>query len=249
MPFNRSAWAGALLITVVAGAWMWRTHQASSVDSAQLEEWQAMVAQAMEPGALRHLRELADSGSVPAQSALGEALLSAQDGVLHDEGMRWLEAAAPRDVRAQRLLGKVYLLGTDGMTRDYPRALGLLRQAAEHNDGPAAYYLGLIYRSGYGTGVDKQQAAQWFDRAAQQGIAVAMFMLANAYRAGDGVPQDEARALALYQEAAEHELPQAVQTLAMAYQNGELGLKRDEAAFHQQWLETAHSLKHPALAP
>ena len=76
-----------------------------------------------------------------------------------------------------------------------------------------------------------------------------MFMLANAYRDGEGVPRDEARALALYQDAAEHELPEAVQALAMAYQNGELGLKRDDAAYHQQWIETAHALKHPALAP
>ncbi|MGD7251973.1 hypothetical protein ACQCRB_19075, partial [Ralstonia pseudosolanacearum] len=78
---------------------------------------------------------------------------------------------------------------------------------------------------------------------------LAMFMLANAYRDGDGVPRDEARALALYEQAAEHELPEAVQALAMAYQNGELGLARDDAAFRKQWLETAHALKHPALAP
>ncbi|MGD7347064.1 hypothetical protein ACQCRM_07080, partial [Ralstonia pseudosolanacearum] len=63
------------------------------------------------------------------------------------------------------------------------------------------------------------------------------------------LPRDEARALALYEQAAEHELPEAVQALAMAYQNGELGLARDDAAFRKQWLETAHALKHPALAP
>ncbi len=28
-----------------------------------------------------------------------------------------------------------------------------------------------------------------------------------------------------------------------------LGLKRDDDAFQQPWVETAHALKHPALAP
>jgi TPR repeat protein len=249
MQFIRSALAGVLVIGVAAGAGLWHARQAPAVDAVQLEEWRAMVAQAMEPEALRHLSKLAKSGSVPAQSALGEALISAHDGAFHGEGMRWLEAASSADVRAQRVLGKVFLLGTDGVARDYPRALRLLRQAAEQNDGPAAYYLGLMYRSGYGVDIDMAQAAHWFNLAARQDVPVAMFMLANAYRAGDGVPHDEARALALYQEAAEHDLPQAVQTIAMAYQNGELGLKRDEAAYRQQWLETAHSLKHPAPAP
>ena len=80
-------------------------------------------------------------------------------------------------------------------------------------------------------------------------IPAADFMLANAYRDGSGVPRDEARALALYRRAAEHELPEAVQTLAMAYRNGELGLKPDADEFHAQWIETAHALKHPVVAP
>uniref|UniRef100_UPI0018D01AC1 tetratricopeptide repeat protein n=1 Tax=Ralstonia pseudosolanacearum TaxID=1310165 RepID=UPI0018D01AC1 len=153
------------------------------------------------------------------------------------------------DARAQLALGKALLLGTGGVARDYPRALHLLRQAADRGDAAAAYYLGLMYRSGYGTAANTALAAHWFDGAARHGIPAAMFMLANAYRDGDGVPRDEARALALYEQAAEHELPEAVQALAMAYQNGELGLARDDAAFRKQWLETAHALKHPALAP
>ncbi|MCW0014589.1 sel1 repeat family protein, partial [Burkholderia pseudomallei] len=52
-----------------------------------------------------------------------------------------------------------------------------------------------------------------------------------------------------YRRAAEHELPEAVQTLAMAYRNGELGLKPDADEFHAQWIETAHALKHPVIAP
>jgi TPR repeat protein len=241
--------AAALAIVIAVSGWVSHTRQTQYVDATQLEAWRSMVVQAMEPEALRQLRQLARSGSVAAQSALGEALLGAHDGTLRNEGIRWLETAAPGDARAELSLGKALLLGTGGVARDYPRALQLLRQSADKGNAAAAYYLGVMYRSGYGTAIDTTQAAHWFDRAARHEIPAAMFMLANAYREGDGVPRDEARALALYQDAAEHELPEAVQALAMAYQNGELGLKRDDAAYHQQWIETAHALKHPALAP
>lgn len=247
--------AAALAVAMAVGDWLSGARHASAIDATQIESWRAMVAQAMEPQALRQLRQLARGGSTPARTALGEALLDSRDASLRHEGVRWLEAAAqpadgaPGDARAQLALGKALLLGTGGVARDYPRALHLLRQAADRGDAAAAYYLGLMYRSGYGTAANTALAAHWFDGAARHGIPAAMFMLANAYRDGDGVPRDEARALALYEQAAEHELPEAVQALAMAYQNGELGLARDDAAFRKQWLETAHALKHPALTP
>ncbi|OXH89074.1 hypothetical protein CA830_18825, partial [Burkholderia multivorans] len=149
----------------------------------------------------------------------------------------------------QLALGKALLLGSGDMPKDYARARALLGAAAEHGDAAAAYYLGLIYRSGYGTATDPVQAARWFEIASQAEIPAADFMLANAYRDGSGVPRDEARALTLYRRAAEHELPEAVQTLAMAYRNGELGLQPDADAFHAQWIETAHALKHPVVGP
>ncbi|EMN1932103.1 sel1 repeat family protein, partial [Burkholderia ambifaria] len=175
---------------------------------------------------------------------------------LRDEGRGWLETAAadgktdsPAARRAQLALGKALLLGSGDIPKDYARARALLGEAAGQGDPAAAYYLGLIYRSGYGTAADPVQAAHWFELASRADIPAADFMLANAYRDGSGVPRDEARALALYRRAAEHELPEAVQTLAMAYRNGELGLKPDADEFHAQWIETAHALKHPVVAP
>ncbi|AGK48068.1 sel1 repeat family protein [Burkholderia thailandensis MSMB121] len=233
---------------------------APGVTRAQLDEWRAMVEQAAEPNALGRLRALARRGSTDAQSALGLALAGSRDLALRDEGRRWLETAAHANpagraptsagVRDARLaLGKAWLLGTGGVARDYPRALAMLRPLAAAGDPNAAYYVGLIYRSGYGTPADPTEAARWFELAARHDIAAAQFMLANAYRDGSGVHRDEARALALYRQAADHELPEAVQTLAIAYRNGELGLPRDPDAFHAQWIEAAHALKHPALAP
>ncbi|VWD60217.1 Sel1 domain-containing protein [Burkholderia contaminans] len=216
-----------------------------------------MVTQATEPHALAQLRTLARRGSGDAQAALGIALVDAREPGLRDEGRGWLETAAaanskadaPAARRAQLALGKALLLGSSDVPKDYARARTLLGEAAAQGDPAAAYYLGLIYRSGYGVAADPVQAAHWFDVASRADIPAADFMLANAYREGSGVPRDEARALALYRRAAEHELPEAVQTLAMAYRNGELGLKPDADEFHAQWIETAHALKHPVVAP
>jgi TPR repeat protein len=214
-----------------------------------------MVAQAVEPNALARLRTLARRGSGDAQAALGMALVDAREPGLRDEGRGWLETAAdgktdsPAARRARLALGKALLLGSGDIPKDYARARALLGEAAGQGDPAAAYYLGLIYRSGYGTAADPVQAAHWFELASRADIPAADFMLANAYRDGSGVPRDEARALALYRRAAEHELPEAVQTLAMAYRNGELGLKPDADEFHAQWIETAHALKHPVVAP
>ncbi|RQU86269.1 tetratricopeptide repeat protein [Burkholderia cenocepacia] len=225
--------------------------------AAQLDEWQAMVTQATEPHALAQLRTLARRGSGAAQAALGIALVDAHEPGLRDEGRGWLETAAaaegkadaPAARRAQLALGKALLLGSGDIPKDYVRARALLGAAAEQGAPAAAYYLGLIYRSGYGIAADPVQAAHWFDSASRADIPAADFMLANAYRDGSGVPRDDARALALYRRAAEHELPEAVQTLAMAYRNGELGLRPDADEFHAQWIETAHALKHQVVAP
>jgi len=246
--------AAAVTVAAVVATTGWRA-AGPAPSAAQLEEWQAMVAQAVEPHALAQLRTLARRGSGDAQAALGIALVDAREPGLRDEGRGWLETAAdgktdsPAARRAQLALGKALLLGSGDIPKDYARARTLLGEAAGRGDPAAAYYLGLIYRSGYGTAADPVQAAHWFELASRADIPSADFMLANAYRDGSGVPRDEARALALYRRAAEHELPEAVQTLAMAYRNGELGLKPDADEFHAQWIETAHALKHPVVAP
>ncbi|MBY4770388.1 tetratricopeptide repeat protein [Burkholderia ambifaria] len=246
--------AAAVTVAAVVATTGWRA-AGPAPSAAQLDEWQAMVAQAVEPNALARLRTLARRGSGDAQAALGIALVDAREPGLRDEGRGWLETAAdgktdsPAARRAQLALGKALLLGSGDIPKDYARARALLGEAARQGDPAAAYYLGLIYRSGYGTTADPVQAAHWFELASRADIPAADFMLANAYRDGSGVPHDEARALALYRRAAEHELPEAVQTLAMAYRNGELGLKPDADEFHAQWIETAHALKHPVVAP
>ena len=47
-----------------------------------------------------------------------------------------------------------------------------------------------------------ERAAEWFEKAAEQGYARAMAALGNLYREGKGVPQSYERAFELYRKSA-----------------------------------------------
>lgn len=241
--------AVAVAAAGVAGAAAWR--QRSEARHAELSEWRMLASAASDAQALARLKAAANGGEIAAMSALGEALLSRNDASGKQEGERWLRSAADAgSVRAHFLLGKGAMLGSlNAGQADLPGAWQHLTSAAEGGDVGAAYYLGLLYRGGYGRTPDTAQAVRWFTVAAEGGVAQAMFMLANAYREGAGVPRDNARAVAWYEAAAEREHPASIQALAMAYRYGELGLGRDDGNFRAHLAEAAHALKHPAINP
>ena len=77
-------------------------------------------------------------------------------------------AANAGNTRAQYLLGLIYLNGV-GVAADPARARALLRSAAEHGHGAAAYVLaGELARD---TPPDPAAVRQWLDRAAALGYA------------------------------------------------------------------------------
>lgn len=192
----------------------------------------------------------AKTGDPAAKRALGEVLLLSQDLTAEIEGLKWLnEAADQGDVLAQVSLGKRYLQGSANLPRDYAKSLHWFGLAAQAKDPAAAYYLGVQYGNGYGVPQNPKTAFDWFFVAAEHEQPAAMFMLANAYRYGNGISINYKKAVDYYEAAAEYEYPQAVQTLAMAYQNGEMGLPINRANYEHYLAETAHSLKHPPIAP
>lgn len=97
-------------------------------------------------------------------------------------------------------------------------------KAAERDNNPAALYnLGLMYSRGAGNVVeqDKQKAAEFYERAAEQGNDKAQFNLALLYAKGEGVPQDKAKAAELYEKAAEQGNPKAQSNLGLMYARGD----------------------------
>ena len=79
------------------------------------------------------------------------------------------------------------------------------------------YALGNRYRQGQGVAQDEQQAAQWYQKAANQGHAVAQYNLGVMYYNGLGVPQDDQQAKAWWQKVlAQPDTPDNVEAKAAA---------------------------------
>ncbi len=92
------------------------------------------------------------------------------------------------------------------MARAAPPALGpngnLARQA-EAGDAAAQFGLAVRYAEGGAGTRNYELAAQWYEKAAQQGLPVAEYRLGSLFEKGLGVGKDIQRAKSLYQRAAE----------------------------------------------
>jgi len=72
---------------------------------------------------------------------------------------------------------------------DYRKAVRLLKSDLNHNNGAAAYYIGLMYGAGNGVEPSLEEATKWFIKSAKQGYSEAQFNLANMFYDGRGVAQ------------------------------------------------------------
>ena len=55
----------------------------------------------------------------------------------------------------------------------------------------AQYFLGRMYAQGQGVDKDPAKAAEWYRKAAEQGVADAQYRLGALYETGEGVPLDQ----------------------------------------------------------
>jgi TPR repeat protein len=74
---------------------------------------------------------------------------------------------------------------------------------AGRGDADAQFGLGLKYSLGEGLAQDLAQAAQWYEKAADQNHSLAQFNLSVMFASGQGVPRNEATALIWTRKAAE----------------------------------------------
>jgi localization factor PodJL len=102
-----------------------------------------------------------------------------------------------------------------------PAAIGgALRAAAAKGDPNAEYEIGQRLADGRGVSQNLVDAADWFDRAAKQGLAPAQFRLGGFYEKGFGVKKDLDAARRLYTAAAEAGNAKAMHNLAVLYAEG-----------------------------
>ena len=102
-------------------------------------------------------------------------------------------------------------------TERLPDAIGgpVLRAAALKGDPAAAYEIGVRYAEGKGVAPNLDEAAKWYDRAAQAGVVPAIFRLGTLYEKGLSVKKDVDIARRYYMQAAERGNAKAMHNLAV----------------------------------
>jgi localization factor PodJL len=112
-----------------------------------------------------------------------------------------------------------------------------LRAAALKGDAGAAYEVGVRFAEGKGVPQNLEEAAKWYDRAAQAGVIPAIFRLGTLYEKGMGVNKDVDLARRYYLRAAERGHAKAMHNLAVLDADG--GGKGPNYKSAAQWFRKA----------
>ncbi len=113
----------------------------------------------------------------------------------------------------------------------------LLRAAALKGDPAAAFEVGVRFAEGKGVAVNFDEAAKWYDRAAQAGVVPAIFRLGTLYEKGLSVTKDVEIARRYYLQAAERGNAKAMHNLAVLDADG--GGKGANYKNASQWFRKA----------
>lgn len=125
-----------------------------------------------------------------------------------------------------------------------PQARALFEHAAGQGGGPAAYYLGLMFKNGMGGPQDSAAALRWLELAAQRGVAPAMFIVANLLQYSD-----EARARYWLDAACDLEYPEALQQKSVALAEGRMRYAHNEEQSFLYLKMATHAMGHRAPEP
>ncbi|CAN7701362.1 hypothetical protein LJR220_006829 [Bradyrhizobium sp. LjRoot220] len=112
-----------------------------------------------------------------------------------------------------------------------------LRAAALKGDPAAAYEVGVRFAEGKGVAANLDEAAKWYDRAAQAGVVPAIFRLGTFYEKGMSVKKDVDVARRYYLQAAERGNAKAMHNLAVLDADG--GGKGANYKVASQWFRKA----------
>ena len=120
-----------------------------------------------------------------------------------------------------------------------PETIGgaALRAAALRGDAAAAYEIATRFADGKGVAQNLDEAAKWFDRAAQAGVVPAIFRLGTFYEKGLSVKKDVDVARRYYLQAAERGNAKAMHNLAVLDADG--GGKGANYRSAAQWFRKA----------
>lgn len=159
------------------------------------------------PKAIAYAVEAADNGELIAQVLLGSAIYY-NDGPNQNnaKSFKYLEQAVAQDsAMGMRFLGKWYVNGGDGVTRDIHKGVGLMERSAARGDTPAMIQLSRLYGFGFdGVVKSEAKAVTYLRQAVAKNDGEAMGILADFYYFGRfGIVENKPEALSLYKRGAE----------------------------------------------
>ena len=127
---------------------------------------------------------------------------------------------APAQAANADITGSIPSVG--GVAAPLPDSIGspMLRTAALKGDASAAYEIALRYAEGRGATANLEEAAKWYDRAAQANVVPALFRLGTLYEKGLGVRKDIDNAARYYRAAADRGHAKAMHNLAVLEADG-----------------------------
>lgn len=154
-------------------------------------------------------------------------------------------AAGANHVRAQALLGQI-LDAADNNAQ----ALKYYRMAADQGDAEAAFYIGVMYRSGDGVEKNEKEGLNWVLKAAEKGYPPAVAAMAGYYMtSGRGGPapgdQQSQEAKRWILAAAEQDNLPAMRAVVDGFKNGRYGFPKD-AAQAASWEAKLKAKQKPA---
>jgi len=113
--------------------------------------------------------------------------------------------------------------------KDFATALALFGSLAKNGNPLAQGALGMMYDQGQGVPQSHTIAAQWYLKAAEQGVAPAQNLLGIDYKDGTGVKQDYGQAAYWFMQAAQQGFAQSQTAVGGFYENG-WGFPQDSGA-------------------
>ena len=235
----RSLLVGASVVVIVLGTFKMAMTLLDTGSVLQLP----MMEQSSEPAAPVHAPAPAGSSPRPATPAVPAPLMisptpvekqsnnSSAPNMLDSARIAVPPQPAPSSPAASDVTGAITTMPATGVklamiavppTERLPDGIGgpVLRAAALKGDPAAAYEVGVRFAEGKGVAPNLDEAAKWYDRAAQAGVVPAIFRLGTFYEKGLSVKKDIDIARRYYQQAAERGSAKAMHNLAVLDADG-----------------------------
>ena len=189
----------------------------------------------------------AQAGYAPGMYSYSLCLTQGVGGAVdHAEGERWLLRAADAGVvKAQFDAAMLLFPGTPNTAADIPRAVRMMRAAAEGGHAEAQANYANFLEVGELVPADPAAARDWARRSAEQGHPMGLINYGDMLLRGVGGQRDS-RGAALLAQAAEMPAPygpHAALTLGRYHRDGQYVVR--DVAQARQWLEKARALGHP----